>query len=508
MVIAVDLGTTSVKAALFHEDGSCLALRRAPVRSHVGAHAIEHEIDPDDWTRAVEGLLSVLASIHPGGLSAISCVVVSGNGPTILPVDAKGSPLHRAITWMDRRASEESALAADLLGRSLDPAYNLPKTLWFKRKKPEIYAKTRHFISCPEFVIAKLTDLWVSILPAEGYQSIIWNDGDLAALELDASKFPPFVKLGSIVGEVTAEASAWSKIPEGVPVVAGGPDFIVSLLGTATTKPRRACDRSGTSEGINLCWDSREPVARDPRLLFMPHVIDPYENISGVISASGRAVSWFSGFSGSGYKTTEEFFADAVTVSPGADNLLFLPYLAGERAPLWDPAARGAFIGLSLRHGKAHMARAIAESTGFAIRDVIEVMAGLGAGVRELRVTGQPARNSTWNQMKADISGVPVLVPAFGDAELLGDLCLARHALGRAASLQDAAESLVSIERVFEPSTSTRALYDDLFGLYRRSYLGLKPVFAALGAAGARSSARGVSGSGVFPGLDPRTSPH
>lgn len=478
MILAIDIGTTSAKAALFERDGYCPAVERTTIPGIIGSNPVEHEIDPGEWTRAVGELLAALAARTPGGLRGVECVVVSGNGPTLLPVDETGKPLHNAITWMDRRSGKESILAAPILGRSLDPAYNLPKALWIKAHKPDIYKKTRWFSSCPEFVIARLCGVWISILPAEGYQSIIWDEASLRSLGLDERKFPPFAKLGSAVGAVTRSAADATGLPAGIPVVAGGPDFIASIIGTATTRPRRVCDKSGTSEGINLCWDATLP--RDPRLLFMPHVIEPYENVSGVISATGRAVSWFMGLAGIGTSDTDDFFGMVAAATAGADKLLFLPYLAGERAPLWDPDARGAFIGLSLRHGRNEMARAVAESAGFAMRDVIEVMESLGAEVDELRVTGQPAGNAVWNQIKADITGVPILVPSFGEAELLGDLCLALVALGEFPSVGTAADRLVSIERSFRPDASRKALYDEHFSLYRDSYRNLAPVFGRL----------------------------
>ncbi len=480
MIVALDIGTTSAKAALFRRDGTCLALERAPISSIMGANPIEHEIDPRAWTEAVDGMLARLAAAVPGGLAGVECVAVSGNGPTLLPVDARGEPLCNAITWMDRRAAEESALAEPLLGRSLDPAYNLPKVLWLKNHRPALYEATRWFSSCPEYICARLCGEWVSFLPAEGYQAIIWDKASIRLLGLDEGKFPPFAGLGVSLGGVTKAASARTGLPAGIPVAGGGPDFIASLIGTATTAPRRACDRSGTSEGINLCWD--KPHARDPRLLFMPHVVAPYENISGVISATGRAVSWFMGVEGLGAADHQGFFEAAASAPAGADKLLFLPYLAGERAPLWDPDARGAFVGLSLKHGRGEMARAVAESAGFAMRDVIGVMESLGASVDDLRVTGQPAGNAVWNQIKADIIQKPIRVPAFGEAELMGDLCFALAALGDFGSAAAAAERLVTFGRAFEPDASLGALYDSLFGLYRESYRGLKPVFGGLAA--------------------------
>ncbi len=479
MILAVDIGTSSVKAGLFDRKGACLALDSRPVEPLASRDPVAHEVRPESWTEALSALVPTLSAAVSGTASgAVECVVVSGNGPTLVPVDAEGNALAPAVTWMDRRAIEESVLAGKAAGRFLDPTYNLPKALWFKRHRPEIYEKTARFSSCPEYLCGRLSGEWYSFLPAEGFQPIIWDTQSICALGLDPAKFPPFAKLGKIVGRVTRAAAAVFGLPEGIPVVSGGPDFVVSLIGTATTRPGRACDRAGTSEGINLCHSGSFPD--DSRLLLMPHVIEPNLNVSGVISTSGKAVSWFRKASGDACDDYEGFFGEICQVEPGAHRLLFLPYLTGERAPIWDPDARGAFIGLTLNHGRAEMGRAVVESTAFAMRDVISTMESLGGHVAELRVTGNPARNPVWNQIKADITGRPLVVPAFPHAELMGDLCLALTALGAYASPDAAAEDLVKMERIHEPDTGLRNLYDELFGLYRESYRALKPVFADL----------------------------
>jgi xylulokinase len=475
MIISADIGTTSAKAALFERDGSCVHRARADVGKGEN-HPRGPEVSPESWLIAFKAIITTIAE-EAGGLAGVECIVVSGQGPTLFPVGRSGEVLHDAITWLDRRAAAESAEAEVLLGRALDPAYNLPKALWFKKHRPDIYERTRWFSSCPEYVCAWLCGSWVTFLPAEGYEDIIWDDSSLDKLGLDKAKFPPFAALGSVVGLVRPEAAAETGLPAGIPVVAGGPDFIVSLIGTATVSPRRACDRSGTSEGINLCWE--KGLRRDPRLLYMPHFIPPYENISGVISSTGGAVSWFMEKIGNGI-TYEEFFGLVSGTPPGAGSLLFLPYLAGERAPLWDPDARGAFLGLSLSHGRPEMARAVAESTGFAMRDVIGAMESTGAEVDRLVATGQPSGNGAWNQIKADITGVPIAVPSFRESELLGGLCLGLVALGDYQRVDEAAEKLVKIDRVYEPNLTLKALYDELFGIYISAYPALKPLFGAL----------------------------
>ena len=294
---------------------------------------------------------------------------------------------------------------------------------------------------------------------------------------LDAAKFPPFARPGVFAGPVTAQGEAAAGIPRGAKVVVSGPDFLASLVGTATTRPGRACDRAGTSEGINLC--ALVGVA-DRRLLSVPHVIEPYFNVSGTISSSGKAVDWFKRASGRGGEGYEDFFEDICQSSPGASKLVFLPYLSGERAPIWDTSARGVFLGITLAHGRKEMSRAVVESTAFAMRDIIEVMEASDARVSELRVTGSPGKSPVWNQIKADITGRPIALPRFEDAELVGDLCFALAALGRFANAAEAAEGLVKIARVYEPDLTTKSLYDELFAVYRESYAALKSVFKRL----------------------------
>lgn len=497
MILALDIGTTELKAALFAREPArgaggavCLAQGSAPVRALRSENPVWHEIRAEAWLDALRRLIpATLAAARDAACArtdrrasgspdrVLDAVVVSGNGPTLLPLDAEGRPLAPALTWMDRRAVDEAILAGAAADRVLDPMYNLPKALWIMRHRPALYDSTARFSSCPEFICGALTGEWRSFLPADGFQAIIWDEGSIGALGLDIGKFPPFIGLGEVLGRVHARAAAEFGLPAGAPVVSGGPDFIAALIGTATTHPGRACDRAGTSEGINLCHSGN--FRDDPRLLVMPHVIRPHSNISGVISTTGRAVDWF-GREIARYRETGLAFADAATAAPGADRLLFLPYLSGERAPLWDPDARGAFIGLTLNHGRAQMARAVLESAAFAMRDVIETMEELGGRVTDLRATGKPSTSGFWNRIKADITQKPLLVPAFPHAELVGDLCFALVALGDFAHPEDAAERCVSMAGTFEPDPRHAAAYDGLFAAYREAYRALKPVFGAL----------------------------
>jgi xylulokinase len=475
MILAVDVGTTQLKAGLFGLDGRPAGRAESPLALLPNPDPLRHEVDARAW---IEGLRRAVASL--GRAPGLDAVVVSGNGPTLVPVDADGGPLAPAMTWMDRRGVEEARLVAEASGAPTDPTFYLPKALWLLRNRPDLYGNARWFFSCPEFVTFVLTGIPSMFLATPQYTRYVWEEPLVRRLGMDPAKFPPFVASGRVLGPVSAAGEAATGIPAGVPVVSGGPDFIVSLLGTATVAPGRACIRAGTSEGINLC--SNRPI-EDRRLLCVSHVAEGFWNVSGMISTSGKALEWCRAALGRASESWDALFAEIERVPAGAERLLFLPYLAGERAPLWDPRARGAFIGLTLNHGPAAMLRAVAESVAFAIRDVAGVMEELGLAVRDLRITGRPSRNAAWNQLRADVTGRRILVPAAEDSDLAGDACLALAALGRHASPAAAAEAIVRIASVFEPRADRARVYDDLFPLYRESYRGLKAVFEKLSAA-------------------------
>jgi xylulokinase len=479
-ILTFDIGTSVLKGGVFDSEGVLRCRAEVPVRLNDRNDPLVHEADANNWISALALVTAQLELPRVGaaaGGKGIGAVVVSGNGPTLVPVGRKAEPLDFAMTWMDRRGVEEAAIISGLTGRYVDPTFYLPKAFWIYRNKPELYRRTHHFCTCPEFIVLFLTGKGCTVLPSEQFSPYIWTPEIIETLGMDPAKFPPFVRPGAAVGEVRVEAEELAGIPAGTPVFAGGPDFVMSLLGTATVRPGRACDRAGTSDGINLC--SRQGVA-DRRLLCLPHIIEGYTNISGIISTSGKALAWFKSITGREELDYESLFEDICQVPPGSRSLLFLPYLAGERTPLWDPYARGTFIGLSASHGRKEMTRAVVESVGFAVRDVIEVMEENGLEIGELRVTGGQAKSPLWNQIKANIVQKKILAPEVQDSELLGDACIGLFALGRYSSLAEASESLVRIGKSFTPNPDLRGLYDGLFRQYRASYRGLKEVFSEL----------------------------
>ncbi|MEW5817360.1 MAG: FGGY family carbohydrate kinase, partial [Spirochaetota bacterium] len=394
MILVFDIGTSLLKGGVFERTGEQVLRAEAPIHLIENQDPLYHEVDPAEW---ISALAAASRRLGLEQYRHIDAVVVSGNGPTLVPAGKDGKPLANAMTWMDRRCLKEAEKITELSGSYIDPTFYLPKVYWIFLHKPEVYDKTEHFFSCPEYIDYLLTGTACTILPAQQFTKYIWTDDLIRKLSMDPGKFPPFIKPGTLIGRVTENAEKRLGIPAGIPVFAGGPDFIMSLLGTATVHPGRACDRSGTSEGINLCTE--HPI-EDKRLLCLGHIIEGYHNISGIISTSGKALEWFKLITGREKTGYDALFEDIRQVPAGSDRLIFLPYLTGERAPIWDPLARGSFIGLTLNHGRREMTRAVVESVGYAIRDIIEVMEEIGCKVHDLRITGSQSKSPLWNQIK------------------------------------------------------------------------------------------------------------
>ncbi|GHV42665.1 xylulokinase [Spirochaetia bacterium] len=493
MILAVDIGTSTFKAALFTAAGECKKIVTLPLAITL-SDGVRHEAESAQWLRAFEESV-----VQLGGVSLVEALVIGGNGPSLVPVigapglaaqpgAALELPAAAARLWLDRRAQKESVTASAIMGAYVDPGFFLPKCLWIKNNEAALYEKTKCFLSCPEYLIYALTGEARTVFPSQGFDRWYWNDEVLDKAGLDREKFPPFVSPGETIGtllpavarrfgfSVAAGGAGHSGAAAGggIPVIAGGPDFFASILGVGAVHPGEACDRSGTSEGINVCTAGR---IVDARLMSYGYPVKPYWNLSGIISTTGKAIVWVRELLGIDGEPFENFFELAGSAA-GGGTPVFLPYLAGERAPIWDPKARGVFFGLSLSSGRAELARSVAEGICFAIRDVVTVMEECGAELRELRVSGHPGESDFLNQLKADITGKDVLAPVQKDAELAGLAALGAVALGTYSSAGEAASAMVKIRRVYHGDEKKAALYEGLFAQYRETYRALKQGFA------------------------------
>ena len=465
MLLTVDIGTSSFKSALWDFDGNRLSFAALPLS--INNDGVRYEADCGQWLRAFEACCQKL-----GNLAAVRAVIISGNGPSLVPVLEEPSigeeglclAAENARLWLDRRAVKYQAEVSALMGGFVDAGFFLPKILGIKNDEEELYRRTKYFLGCPEYLACALTGEARSVFPSDGFDRWFWNDSVLEKLELDAAKFPAFIRPGDAYGTILPYVSRHFGFTKNIPVISGGPDFFAAILGAGVMKPGQSCDRTGSSEGINLCTQNR---INDERLMSYGHPVKPYWNLSGIISTTGKAIEWCRDLLG--LSNFEDFFTLARGSEPGSGGLVFLPYLAGERAPIWDPAALSLWRGMSLSTGRRELANSVLEGIGFAIRDVITVMEEAGAGADQLHVTGGLAANAALNQIKADITGREILEPLQKEAELLGLAVIGACSLGKFSSFAEACAAMVRIEKTFSPDPKNTALYDQLFAEYRES---------------------------------------
>jgi xylulokinase len=470
-IVAIDLGTTEAKGGLVARDGRMLAAARAGYGLDLDPVSGRGEQDPEDWWAAMATVTRRLAATRSGDIAAICCV---GQGPTMAPVDALGRATGPAITWMDRRTSEEARALTEATGMTGWKLGILPPALWFEHHHPAAAARTRWYLNSWEWALMCLTGRAVTTH---------WRGQELvdpalaAASGLSTDRLAPVVETGALVGMLGDRAAADLGLPAGVPVVAGTVDSFASFLGAGLTRAGDAVDTGGTSGGLAVYWDSPAEIAGAG---FAEAPLPGLWVIGGAMTATGKSLEWFADVvrgleSGTG-SATEDLIGQAASIAPGSDGLIFLPYLAGERSPIWDPLARGAFVGLTLSHGREHLVRAILEAAALALRHVASSIVAAGVRIDEVRVSGGTARSDTWNQIKADVLGAPVAVPEVRETAVLGAAIIAARERGWHDGTLEAVRSMVRIDHRLESNPANRAVYDALFAAYVDLWPAIAPV--------------------------------
>jgi xylulokinase len=457
MLFTVDIGTSNFKSAIFDYDGKCLSSAFFPLSS---------DADCSQWIKAFEN-----CSRKFKNMKKVEAVVICGNGPSLVPVLGEPKAGKEGLTvaadkvrlWLDQSAVKYQEEVSEVMGGFVDACFFLPKILKIKNEEEQLYRRTKTFLGVPEYLGFALTGEARTVFPSDGFDRWFWNDSVLEKLDLDADKFPPFIRPGDAFGTINSSAADFFGFKKNIPVITGGPDFFASITGSGVMEPSQACDRTGSSEGINLCTKKQ---VEDRRLMSYGHPIKPYWNLSGTINTTGKAIEWCLDFLG--LKSYDDFFSLARQSKSGSGGLVFVPYLAGERAPVWDSSARALWRGISLSSGKGEFANSVLEGIGFAIRDVIGVMEENGAHTGQLRVTGRLAGIESLNRIKADITGKQILSPVYKETELLGLAIMGSCCMGKFASLAEAASAMVKIEKTYEPNQENADLYKELFLEYKK----------------------------------------
>ncbi len=481
VLIAIDVGTSGARACAFSDSGAPVAEFRHSYPTDLPAEGWAEQ-DAAGWQRAALSALSALVR-SLGNRCRIRAVAVTGQCPSVVPLDHRDKPLRPGIIYRDNRAAAEAAWMRDRFGDSelhaltghVPAAFHVAaKILWIRAHEPAVFAATRRFVQPTDFVALALTGNcttdW-SMAAATGLLDLRarrWALDLLAKLELDTGLLPAVVPSWSIVGQIRASLAGRLGLPASVPVVAGAGDSIACTLGAGVTAPGPVSEMAGSSSCFNSVISA--PLA-DRDVTHYPSIVAASGYVTEVgINTTGEALDWLTQLFYSGPSRApraadyQRLASAAAAVSPGADGLLFVPVLGdGERD---DPALRGAATGLSLRHDRGAWGRAAMEGIALGVRARLETLGRASVPPTELRVSGGGASMAIWNQIKADVTGIPVVRVA-GESTAAGTAMLA--GLG-AGVYRDPAEAVAAgyrpAERA-EPSTATRALYDEMYGRYR-----------------------------------------
>ncbi len=470
-VLGLDLGTTEVKAGLVTLDGRLLALARSGYGlDTTGGHGWVEQ-DPGAWWSAV---VSAVRTLRAADLADVVAIGIDGHGPSLVAVDARGEATRPAITFLDSRAASEAAeltAATGVEGWSLG---GLPGALWIERHEPAVARATSWYLTTWEWLALRLAGVALAPLVPD---QVAPDPAALAAVGIPIDRLPPRVAMGSIAGGLTETSADALGLQPGIPVVNGLVDAFASYLGAGLLEPGDAYDPGGSAGGFGVYWD--RPVVVSGGFV-TPAPLAGRFSVGAAMAATGRALDWYRDDVLGATISTEALLAEAAATPPGAEGLVFLPYLAGERSPIWDPEARGVLAGLTLAHGRGHIARAIVEASALAIRHVAAPMLAAGVRVTAMRACGGPARSAFWNGVKADVTGFPVLVPEVLETAVLGSAIVAAVAIGAHPDLTTAIGAMTRIVARIEPRPDVTEIYDRTYAAYVALYPATAPVLRPL----------------------------
>ncbi len=469
LYIGLDLGTTGIKAGLFDATGRTVATSRREIEMDAPApgHA---EFDADAYVgEAFDALVELVCSPDVNA-EAVRAIGLSSQAQTFVILDEHGVPIRPAISWLDvragRQAEELLPIAEAGRGEPLTAISSAPKLLWLRRNEPESMARTAAVHLLPDYLVYRLTGRAVSdpIIAASTGAFDRWTGGwvssVLEACGLTDEMMPEVAQPGEPVGPLTGEAAEKLGLPEEVAVVVGTNDQYAGALGAGNAFPGCVTVALGTALAIVATSDSRDRVP--PGVGLSPHPAGgdnaPLYALLAFAKTSGVLLRWFR----ERFAPTlsyDELFADAAAVSVGADGLTCIPHFSGTATPDFNPEVRGAFAGLTLSHGPAHLFRAILESLAFTVQENLELL-GRAVPLTPIRAIGGGAQSDFWLQMMADATGFAIERPRTREAACLGAAALAMVGAGRFDSVAQAVGELFQLDVRFEPNTKLKADYD------------------------------------------------
>lgn len=504
LLLGIDIGTSACKVAVFDLDGKVVAQSTKTYGVYYPAQDCVEQ-NPEEWWNAVCNAVQEI--LLKGGISPkqIAGIGIDGQSWSAIPVDKKGNVLSNTPIWMDTRASDIAKKVVervgfdrifDISGNSFEPTYSTPKILWFKENKPDIYKNTYKFLQSNSYIAYKLTGNFTQDL-SQGYgihafnmKTGKWDEDFCDELGIDMEKLPDIYKCHEVIGYVTTEAAEITGLSAGIPVVAGGLDASCGTLGAGVVDVGQTQEQGGQAGGMSICLD--KPAAH-PKLILSFHVVPDLWLLQGGTVGGGGSVKWFRQELGAyeiqqenktGVSSLKIMDDEAAEINPGSDGLIFLPYMAGERSPLWDKYAKGVFFGLGYNKTRAHMIRAVLEGTAYALLHNLKTAEEAGVKVDTLNAMGGAANSRLWTQIKADVTGKIIKVPSSDTATTLGAAILAGVGTGQYSGFKEAVERTVKITRVHEPDMKKHEIYMKYYEIYLEIYEKLKDTMKKVSSIG------------------------
>ena len=504
-ILGVDIGTSGTKTVLFDETGKRIASssREYPLYQPHNGWA---EQDPEDWWRAAVDTIRDVVKDSGVQASDIKGVGLSGQMHGLVMLDGKGGVLRRSILWCDGRTSAECAEITEKVGKekliaiTANPAltgFTAGKVLWVRKHEPELYRECRMMLLPKDYIRYRLTGVYATEASDAAGTNLLdvpnrrWSEEVLSILEIDGALLPKVYESPDVTGSITKEVAGLTGLLEGTPVVGGAGDNAAAAVGTGVVKEGRAFLTIGTSGVIFAHADS---VRIDPggRVHTFCHAVPGCYTVMSCTLSAGLSLKWLRDTlftaemetaAGMGVDPYELMNAQAARVPIGANRLLYLPYLMGERSPILDSNARGAFIGLSAIHTKYDMLRAVMEGVSYSQRECLDVLHGMGIVPTELLATGGGARSELWRQMLSDVLACPVAtVASSGEGPALGAALLAGVGAGVYRSVPEACDAVIRTNPLQQPQAESAKAYAPYYALYQTMYPSLKAQYAALAA--------------------------
>ena len=505
VVLGIDVGTSGTRTLVVDEAGKVLAAASADHPCYA-PKPLWSEQEPTDWWRTT--CESIKAAMKAAGKDAgvkpedVKGIGLSGQMHGLVMLDSDNNVLRRAILWNDQRTAAECDEITSkaggreaLIGMVSNPAltgFTAPKILWVRKNEPEVYDKTRHILLPKDYVRFRLTGEYATeVSDASGMLLLdvkkrAWSDELLSKLDIDKGLLPKVHESPEVTGKLTKEAAEETGLAEGIPVVGGGGDQAAGGVGNGIVRRGAVSATMGTS-GVVFAHSDEVQVDPEGRLHTFCHAVPGKWHMMGVVLSAGGSFQWFRNelckaeiaeAKEKGIDPYELLTAQAKDVPAGCEGLYFLPYLTGERTPHADPYARGAFVGLTPRHGKGALARAVMEGATYAMRDSLELIKGLNVPVEEIRLSGGGARSPFWARMQAAVYGQETCVINATEGGAYGVALLAGVGGGKFwSSVEEACDATIKVTERFPADPKEAATYDRHYPIYGDLYRALKAEF-------------------------------